>query len=293
VFGNVSAGSVDYFVTTARDANYNWEVSAQGSSQTGITTDVVRDIVSYAQGVNPKRNINLAEAYTPPAARRLQTNHAYVWSGTLIADIAAESPTTQTLSTLGSDDSTFVSSEMSTVLGANFVVSPYTNSAYAPAQQTVSWSSSPALGDKTHDSVTINFTSDNANGQVACAVYNTRSQSEYETNNEYKPSAEQVFLGLDSDNDSAVVYDVLSADLTSMTLPNLSKGTKYSAFCTASNGYLVWPSFVTYSNQDSYAPINFTTDGTADVDDEDDDSALLLSSNVVAICTMLLALIFN
>jgi len=28
VFGNVSAGSVAYFSTTAQDANYNWEVSA-------------------------------------------------------------------------------------------------------------------------------------------------------------------------------------------------------------------------------------------------------------------------
>lgn len=78
-----------------------------------------------------------------------------------------------------------------------------------------------------------------------------------------------------------------------MTLDGLNKGKAYSAFCTATNGYLVWPTFVTYNSADSWKPVTFTTDGEADSDDDDDDSALLVSSNIVALCTMIAALIFN
>lgn len=78
-----------------------------------------------------------------------------------------------------------------------------------------------------------------------------------------------------------------------MTLEGLAKGTKYSVFCTATNGYLVWPGYLAYNSDDQYDPVNFTTDGTADTDDDDDDSALLVSSNIVALCTMIAALIFN
>jgi len=80
---------------------------------------------------------------------------------------------------------------------------------------------------------------------------------------------------------------------TEITIDGLTKGTDYSAFCTASNGALTWPSFVSYNSRDSVKPVQFTTSGTAPSDDDDDDSALLVSSNIVAICTMIAALIFN
>jgi len=139
------------------------------------------------------------------------------------------------------------------------------------------------------------MTSNNANGELACVVLNEKSQSEYETNDAYKPSAQQVYLGVDVNNQNAVgskraPASVSGTAATSLTIDGLSAGTKYSAFCTASNGYPVWPSFVVQSN---WTPVNFTTDGTADTDDDDDSFALLASSNVVAICTMIAALIFN
>lgn len=71
MFGQTSAGAVAYFETTAQDTNENWEVSASGSSATGTDKTVIRDIVSYAQGVNPKRNINITVVYTAPTTRRL------------------------------------------------------------------------------------------------------------------------------------------------------------------------------------------------------------------------------
>lgn len=80
---------------------------------------------------------------------------------------------------------------------------------------------------------------------------------------------------------------------TQIVLDGLDKGNKYSAFCTATNGYLVWPSYIAYNSLDAYSPLSFTTSGKADTDDDDDDSALLVSSNIVALCTMIAALIFN
>jgi hypothetical protein len=76
-------------------------------------------------------------------------------------------------------------------------------------------------------------------------------------------------------------------------LDGLDQASKYSAFCTASNGALVWPAFYQYNSYDSYLPLKFTTSGEKEGDDDDDDSALLVSSNIVAICTMIAALIFN
>lgn len=106
-------------------------------------------------------------------------------------------------------------------------------------------------------------------------------------------------MGVDVNNQPAVAHNVIDASndqnqaVTEITLEGLQPGTKYSAFCTATNGYLVWPSFVTVSKE-AQTPENFTTKGEQESDDsDDDDSALLVSSNIVAICTMIAALIFN
>jgi len=105
-------------------------------------------------------------------------------------------------------------------------------------------------------------------------------------------------LGVDVNNQPAVAHNTIDAAndsnvaATEITIEGLQPGNKYSAFCTATNGALVWPSFVTIS-ADAQTPENFTTNGEKESDDNDDDSALLVSSNIVAICTMIAALIFN
>lgn len=78
-----------------------------------------------------------------------------------------------------------------------------------------------------------------------------------------------------------------------MTIDGLSPASKYSAFCSATNGALVWPGFTAENSYDSYVPLDVNTTGEKEDDDSDDDSALLVSSNIVAICTMIAALIFN
>lgn len=146
--------------------------------------------------------------------------------------------------------------------------------------------------------MTINFQSDNDNGEVCCVVLNEYSQSQYTDNNNLKPSCEQVKLGLDANNADAVSDKCVDASdgttkTTSMSLDGLSRGTSYSAFCCADNGALVWPSYTTYASASDFDPVNFTTNGEADEDDDDDDSALLASSNLVAVFLMIAALIFN
>lgn len=155
------------------------------------------------------------------------------------------------------------------------------------------------MSDKTDNSVTIGFQSSNLSGEVACVILNKYSQTEYETTNAYKPSAEQIYLGIGADNEDALKAKVVDAAdesgnaVTSMTLDGLSAGTKYSAFCTATNGYLVFPGYVAINDKDAQLPMSFTTNGEQETDDSDDDSALLVSSNIVAISTMIAALIFN
>lgn len=90
-------------------------------------------------------------------------------------------------------------------------------------------------------------------------------------------------MGIDAANADAVSHKMVDASTTSngtttatesITLENLAKGTKYSAFCTATNGAPTWPAFVTYGDLTNFAPLTFTTEGTADSDDDDDDSAV-------------------
>lgn len=163
----------------------------------------------------------------------------------------------------------------------------------------VAFTTAPNVKSKTETSVTIGFAVDYTAGEVCCIVLNEKSQTEYESNNLYKPSSEQIYLGVDVNNAQALSSKCIDAETdsgaaTEITLDGLEAGNKYSAFCTATNGYLVWPAYVDYSvNKDAQTPENFTTNGEAESDDSDDDSALLVSSNIVAICTMIAALIFN
>merc|ERR1712110_972537 len=134
-------------------------------------------------------------------------------------------------------------------------------------------------------------------GEVACIVLNAYSQTDY-ANNNLKPTATQVYLGIDRNNAAAVSakkIDAATTDTsgtwakaTEITLDGLAKGTAYSAFCTASNGYATFPGYVTYAS-DNYTAVNFTTDGELEEDDDDD----FASSLGVSLFLMIAALLFN
>jgi len=137
--------------------------------------------------------------------------------------------------------------------------------------------------------------SDNDHGEVACVVLTNNAA--YATNNNLKPTATQVYLGLDANNVAGVNSKRVNASSTdtagtvtkadSMTIDGLAKGTTYDAFCTATNGVPVFPGYVSYTSLDNFSPVNFTTDGEKD-DDDDDDFAMIVSPFL-----MIAALIFN
>lgn len=180
----------------------NWSVSASSTSTSNAAASSICNIVSEAQGVNPARNV--ACIRTTTTARRLQTatqtlTNTYVYSATLAA--SHDSPvTTASLTTLSAEKQTELFASIVTTLGSTFTASGYASSAYTATQQTVGWSKEPSVSDTTSSSVTIALTSTNLYGEIACVVLNKQTQTEYDTINKYKPSATQVYLGIDADN---------------------------------------------------------------------------------------------
>jgi len=174
----------------------------------------------------------------------------------------------------------------------------YAQSTYTAAQASVSFTSAPSLSSETTTAVTIAFESDNDSGEVACVVLNQYTQTQYDNAN-LKPTATQVFLGLDRNNANAVSAKKIDAATTAtdgtvtkagtITLDGLQKGNAYSAFCTASNGVPVFPSYVSYASDTDYKQVKFTTDGEVEEDDDDD----FATTNVVSLFLMIVALFFN
>lgn len=182
----------------------NWSVSASSTSTSNAAADSICNIVSEAQGVNPARNV--ACIRTTTTARRLQTatptqtlTNTYVYSATLAASKSSPT-TTASLTTLSAEKQTELFASIVTTLGSTFTASGYASSAYTATQQTVGWSKEPSVSDTTSSSVTIALTSTNLYGEIACVVLNKQTQTEYDTINKYKPSATQVYLGIDADN---------------------------------------------------------------------------------------------
>jgi len=112
----------------------------------------------------------------------------YTYEGVLVADRSKATPTTQTLATLNADSQSTLTSELSTVFGVNFNIGTYTPAAYSVSNASPSWTTAPVVDSKTESSVTFRLQSSDASGRVACVVLNEKSQTEYETNNNYKPS---------------------------------------------------------------------------------------------------------
>lgn len=155
------------------DSNYNWSVSATSTNTANVSCDVIRDIVSAEQGVNPKRNVNCQVGHQTSGARRLQDN-TYTYSATLAA-ARNSNVLTSTIATLSADKQAVVYAGMVDTLGSTFTASGYTPATYTATQQTVGWSKQPSVADTSSSSVTIELTSDNLYGEIACVVLNKQS----------------------------------------------------------------------------------------------------------------------
>ena len=260
-----------------------------------MSADIVRDIVSYYQGVNPERNTVTSKTET--TSRRLQTTFSMTWEAYLAVDRRAEAPSTETIATLAYTDILRVGTDLDPELGIGNSMGDYTQSSYVASQVSVSFTTAPAFKALTNSSVTITFLSDNDYGETACVVVAGSI-----SNSNLKPTATQVYLGLDRNNaqaisakkiDSATENSGVFTKVTEISLDGLNEGTEYSAFCTASNGVPVFPSYVTYADDDNYRAVTFTTSGTAQEAVSDDDFALLASCNVVSLFLMITVFVFN
>lgn len=112
----------------------------------------------------------------------------YTYEGVLVADRSKAIPTTASLATLDSGSQATLTTELNTVFGVNFNIGTYTPAAYSVSNASPSWTTAPSVASKTESSVTFSLQSSDAAGRVACVILNEKSQTEYETNNNYKPS---------------------------------------------------------------------------------------------------------
>lgn len=155
------------------DSNYNWSVIAVSTNTANVSCDTIRDIVSEEQNVNPKRNVNCQVAHATSGTRRLVDN-TYTYSATLAA-ARNSSVLSSTIATLSAEQQAVVYAAMKDTLGSTFTASGYTPATYTATQQTVGWSKQPSVADTSSSSVTIELTSDNLHGEIACVVLNKQS----------------------------------------------------------------------------------------------------------------------
>lgn len=294
VYGDVSTPvKVEYVTTPTMNVPYSWKIASKGDTKVAIDDSVILDNVAYVQGVNPKR-LTVEKADTTEPARRLNDEkNVRTWTGTTLQSRKEMTPTPKDIATLSAPKATELEGKINAHNSQYSVSSGYAEEAYTPKQATVSWTVEPTLKGTTVDSATISCTSDNQYGEMVCIAVD-----DFPGGNDFKPSNTQMLLGLGADNQVPAARKKIAAHdgtayVTELTLDGLTRGTKYHAFCTATNGEPVWPVFVSWSSQEAFKAIEITTAGEADTDDDDDDSALLTSTNVVALCTMLAALIFN
>lgn len=169
-----SAGEYASFQTAASDVNYTWSITTSGTTQTATTAKQVCDIVSYAQGVNPQRNVDCKRTDTQ-SSRRLQAQpitYTAVYEAVIAADKTISSPTTQDLANLDAVSLEFVKDEVTAIIPTGWTYTPYTTAAYSAAQPNVSFTTAPAITAENigENSVTVTFAVDNNEGEVACIV---------------------------------------------------------------------------------------------------------------------------
>jgi len=219
-----------------------------------------------------------------------------VWSATLALDRRVASPTTASIATLQTDDKSLIETDVTTALPSGSTYSGYETAAYTIIQSNVAWASSPTKASTTNNTITINLTSDNNYGELACIA-----EANGTWNANTKPTGEQIYLGVNRNNGVPLGHKKVAASTTdgttttattSLTIDGLAKGVAHDVFCTATNGVATFPSYIVYANDDLFTPVAATTSGEVEEDDSDD-LALLASSNVVSVFLMIAALIFN
>lgn len=88
------------------------------------------------------------------------------------------------------------------------------------------------------------------------------------TGSSLAPTAEQIMLALDASN-GAASGTCMNTDLTlasnSLQIVNLQSSTSYSVYCTATDNYPLWPTYMVYSTTSPQVPVTITTQNSSPV----------------------------
>jgi hypothetical protein len=130
-----------------------------------------------------------------------------------------------------------------------------------PTRVTPTWTTAPASGGSTTSSVTVNLRSSTA-GRSCCVALTGSSTA---------PTPEQVMLSLDATN-TAVSGTCINTDTTvssnSVQVSSLQPGTSYYVYCTATDSYPLWPTYMSYSTTAPMTPVTISTLGNNVVVDD-------------------------
>lgn len=134
----------------------------------------------------------------------------------------------------------------------------------------------------------------NTAGETACIAVQESTNSSFENDSTTRPTAEQVYLKLDNNNEptpGTVIVTDTSQSTNELQISGLQKATVYYVFCTAVDDQPLWPTYMVYNDGIDY--IRATTDGELSSTDDDDDFAALLENSMVVTLLLVMTFIFN
>lgn len=239
----MSAGAVEWFTTLPMDTSSKWTVTVSGKSAHGVKASKVCEEVAKMMNIPTKRIIECLNAPKAPTAaaapatpatprtgggRRLADEHTDTFTGVVAVD-GRSTVLTSKIATLSTTDSAKLVTNVAALL-PGYTVNALTYAAVANTG-VVNWTGGvgPKFAEATTSTAKFTFAVDNTAGEVACVALKAKTQSEYKTNNNFKPTAMQVFLGTDNDNVTVPSAKVkaMGTDgkaVTSITISGLDKG---------------------------------------------------------------------
>ena len=208
-------------------------------------------------GVNPTR---LAyPGYITSASRVLQTGATVAsttFSYTLLVNRFSESPSPTDQAKVAGTSLTSLNSLLAAG-GLTNALNSVTATA-VPTRVTPAWTLVPSIGSSTVSSVVVNLRSSTV-GRTCCVAL---------TGSSLAPTAEQIMLALDASN-GAASGTCMNTDLTlasnSLQIVNLQSSTSYYVYCTATDNYPLWPTYMVYSTTSPQVPVTITTQNSSPV----------------------------
>ena len=222
-------------------------------------SDRIANIYAGVIGVNPTRLFN--PTYATSTSRVLQgtgTTVAYTtFTYTLLVNRFSESPSPTDQAKVTGSTLTALSSALANE-GLTNTLNSVTNNAI-PTRTAPVWTVAPGTGSSTVSSVTASMRASVA-GRTCCVAL---------TGSSIVPTAEQVMLGLDAVN-SVANGVCMNTDLVlssnSIQITSLQASTSYYVYCTATDSYPLWPTYMTYSTNAPLTPVPITTLNSAVID---------------------------